>query len=115
VFAGKAWGVSVHSHVLAASAVSVASAWATLATVPAGEVWILKHTVLLNVGAALANVTLRVNDLLGPYCMAIYNEPIAANADLQWSGWVVAEAGHQLQLYSNVVPVVVWVSGAKLS
>jgi hypothetical protein len=105
--------MTTRSAALAVSGL-LANAVTTIATVPTGEVWIVKSVYVLNKGVAAADWLVWLKRLPGPINMYIVQESVQANAAAHQDTWVVAEAADQLLALSGAEDGNVWVSGARL-
>lgn len=93
---------------------STGTALVILATVPAGETWIVKSASVVNIAAGAQTVSLLARRPSVPVAVTFYTESLNASAVGQWNGWVVLAPGDQLALVMTVGPGRVWVSGSRL-
>lgn len=85
-----------------------------LATVPAGETWIVKSVEVSPSGFGSSTVQVYLEDAgLGLRALFI-QQTIASLGVAHYSGWVVAEPGTDLVCNPTSVDQYVWISGAKL-
>jgi hypothetical protein len=106
--------VTVRSAVLAAGTLTTTNAWTTIATVPAGQTWIIKTAIMYNAGAASSTVwgRLRRGNILA---VAYFVEGVFAVGSIpQVSGYAIAEAGDVIELFATQQPIYYWWSGSKL-
>lgn len=107
--------MAVRSAVLAAASTTVVNNGVLVATVPAGETWLIKGVLLYNVSANSASVLAYVRRPSVSVFGFIVRAAVTAVNSASWSGLVVAEAGDQLYMQSDQQPTHVWFSGSKLS
>lgn len=107
--------MATRSRMLAADFTTTLTTWIALATVPAGEVWIIKSIALHNnsVNASKAKCRISVPSL--GFAIQFLDEPIAADDVFYWEGWTVAEAGSVLQIWTDQSALISHWSGALLS
>jgi hypothetical protein len=85
-----------------------------LATVPAGETWILKHVSVSNFTGAGDTVMFGVQDAALNQIWLIPTQALPTGQILLWSGFVVLQSTDSLFGGSNLGAGKVWASGAKL-
>lgn len=103
--------MTVRSAKLASgTAVSPVATFVTVATVPAGERWLLKDATVRNTSAAANVVSIAVDTL------RVWQKDLAAGAEDYMVGrFIVLEAGANLRMRAETsTSVVFYLSGAKL-
>ena len=87
----------------------------TLATVPAGETWILKSCNIINIGAVNTMVKVTVNHATGGHVAAMFFAVVNAASEAYQERWIVAEPGDVIAAESDSAAVDVWLNGAQLA
>jgi hypothetical protein len=85
-----------------------------LATVPAGETWILKSLLLYNGAVSASSIYVIVRDPSATVDCYVAREVVAAQTPFNWNGWVVLDAGSQIRGLQSVDGARVWASGTRL-
>lgn len=85
-----------------------------LATVPAGETWIVKSVYVINTAAVAQSVFLSARRPSVPISVWFFTKSLNANELATWEGWVVLAPGDQLCLTMTVAPARLWASGSRL-
>lgn len=86
----------------------------TIATVPAGETWILKSALLNNFAVAAVGIQFWVHSSSLNINVLLFNGSLASNAVLTLSEWVVASPGDSFACILDGQPVRFWLSGTRL-
>jgi len=105
--------VSVRTARLAAVEVN-ALGTITIATVPAGETWILKSLLVNNQSGVASTVIVLVNRPTPAVPVRLYSESVAQGATRTWEGWLVLQPGDEVKVNASAVSVFVWASGTRL-
>ena len=83
-------------------------------TVPAQSAFILKSALLRNTGAAATVATVFFIDVPSGDEAFVWQGSIAAGGWYNWSGWCVANAGHDVEVDAGGGTIKYWLSGATL-
>jgi len=86
-----------------------------VATVPAGETWLVKGVLLYNISANTASVLAYTKRPSVSVFGFIIRASVSAVNAASWGGLVVLEAGDQLFIQSDQQPTHGWFSGTKLT
>jgi hypothetical protein len=106
--------MTVRTAVLARHIDTVTGAWQTVATVPAGEVWIVKSVYLYNAGAGSGNIWCQLYNPSTGVIAYFVEGTFSVGSVPPVNGFAVAEVGDQLRVFGTVQPVYSWWSGTKL-
>lgn len=85
-----------------------------LATVPAGEVWLVKGVIVFNDSAAANGFQLYLQDLPSSSLGRLFNESLGAQTGKVLTCWAVADAGCTLNFFAQFAGCEIWVSGSRL-
>jgi hypothetical protein len=97
-----------------ASATAHTNVELSLFTVPNGMTFLTKDIVIYNDTATTTQVRVRLLSSDGVDFVRVIDQQLAQNQHFEWSGWIAANPGDQLLIFSTLTFVFVWVSGAKL-
>lgn len=85
-----------------------------LATVPAGETWIVKGAEISSSGLGSSTDQLWAEDLVSGARATFMQQSIPSLGVAHYTGYVVLEPGHTLNARASAVDMYAWVSGSRL-
>lgn len=86
----------------------------TIGVVPAGQTWIIKSILAQAPVAVTGTIRIWVRDPAITGNGYLVNRVPLSNENMQWEGWVVAQAGNELRISAADGQVHYWISGARL-
>lgn len=106
--------MTIRSSRLALAQVTTLNNGVLLATVPTGEIWLVKSALFYCTGSSAATVFCYLRDQGATVLGMMFKGSVPASGQNQFTGWAVASAGDSIYVQTDVSPLHVWISGAKL-
>lgn len=106
--------MAIRSALLARHKLTSTSVWTTVATVPAGELWLVKSVYVYNGASTSGNFNLRIADSTATLFGILVVKTIGGFLIDRWDGWAAANAGDLLQVWCDAQPFYSHWSGARL-